>query len=523
MNRFDRNQNPSKVKTSIGNSSKPMLSTNSYDEVPYTSLPFAQTHPDRLATLATLFGLSHPPLASCRVLELGCAAGGNLIPMAEQLPDAEFVGVDLSAVQVASGQAVIDTLGFNNVRLIACNIEEIDESYGDFDYILCHGVYSWVPATVQERILAICHERLQPDGIAYISYNTLPGWHMRSMIRDLMRFHALGFASPSEQVGQARAILDFLAQAASTQDTVYSALLKNELEVLQHMPDSYIFHEHLEEENEPIYFREFIERTARHKLKYLAETDFNMMLASRFPANVTETLHRVAPDIIGYEQLMDFVVNRTFRQSLLIHDHIKVDRNIPLSRIEQLRIASPLAPVNAEPSLKTDTPEAFGFADACQLSASSPLTKAALLAFSRSWPTSIPWHELVGNASTMLGSDYSPSAHDIEVLQADMLQSFMNGLVLLNRLPPPYTNKACDYPKASALARSQAKTSGTVTSLRHEQVNLDAAARTLIGWLDGQTSTASLCERLVRQFPEMPAQGLTTLLDGFAKAGLLVV
>jgi SAM-dependent methyltransferase len=145
--------------------------------------------------------------------------------MAEQLPDAEFVGVDLSAIQVASGQRVIDSLGFNNVRLIAGSIEEIDESYGNFDYILCHGVYSWVPATVQERILAICHERLQPGGIAYISYNTLPGWHMRSMIRDLMRFHALGFTGPSEQVGQARAILDFLAQAAPTQDTVYSALL----------------------------------------------------------------------------------------------------------------------------------------------------------------------------------------------------------------------------------------------------------------------------------------------------------
>jgi methyltransferase-like protein/SAM-dependent methyltransferase len=499
-----------------------MMPANSYDEVPYASFPFFQTHPDRLATLATLFGLPHPRLAGCRVLELGCAAGGNLIPLAEQLPDAELVGVDLSAVQVATGQAVIDALGFNHVRLVAGSIADIDESYGDFDFILCHGVYSWVPTSVQERILAVCHERLRPDGIAYISYNTLPGWHMRGMIRDLMRHHALGFASPSEQVGQARAILDFLAQAAPAQETAYGVLLKNELELLQKMPDAYIFHEHLEEVNEPIYFREFVERAARHQLKYLAETDFVMMLASRFPPQVAETVQRIAPDIIGYEQLMDFVSNRTFRQSLLIHDTIKVDRNIPSSRIEQLRIASPLTPVNPKLDLTTDKPEAFRLANGAQISTPSRLTKASMLSLSRHWPESMPWPEVLAEATAMLGLKASPNMQEIEVLKADLLQSFMNGLVLLSRMPSPFTHQPGDFPKASALARYQAKTSGSVTSLRHEQVNLDDVARVFLSWLDGQTSRDSLIARLHQQFPQMPEQGFTILLDGLAKAGLLL-
>jgi len=67
----------------------------SYDEVPYESQSFPQSHPNRLATLGRLFGLSPAPVAQCRVLELGCASGGNLIPMAYHLPESEFVGLDL--------------------------------------------------------------------------------------------------------------------------------------------------------------------------------------------------------------------------------------------------------------------------------------------------------------------------------------------------------------------------------------------------------------------------------------------
>ena len=68
-------------------------SSYSYDEIPYESYPFAQSHPDRLATLATLFGMKPQPIDDCRVLELGCASGGNLIPMAACLPGSKFVGI----------------------------------------------------------------------------------------------------------------------------------------------------------------------------------------------------------------------------------------------------------------------------------------------------------------------------------------------------------------------------------------------------------------------------------------------
>jgi cyclopropane fatty-acyl-phospholipid synthase-like methyltransferase len=152
---------------------------SSYDEVPYSSYPYARTQPDRLCTLGRLFGLVPAEPSQCRVLELGCASGGNLVPMAERAPESRFVGVDLSARQIADGQRMIDALGLSNVELRHGDIAAVDASWGEFDYVICHGVYSWVPPHVQERILAICSEQLAPRGIGYVSYNTYPGWHVR--------------------------------------------------------------------------------------------------------------------------------------------------------------------------------------------------------------------------------------------------------------------------------------------------------------------------------------------------------
>ena len=109
-------------------------------------------------------------MQSCRVLELGCAEGGNLIPMALALPGSEFVGLDLSGRQIAAGQRLTRALGLDNAILEAANLGSVDESWGEFDYILCHGVYSWVAEDVRAAILTICQRNLSPNGIAVVSF-----------------------------------------------------------------------------------------------------------------------------------------------------------------------------------------------------------------------------------------------------------------------------------------------------------------------------------------------------------------
>src|SRR5688572_30116936 len=113
-----------------------------YDEMPYGDYAFASTHPDRLAAVATLHGLTPPPLETCRVLELGCASGGNLIPMAITMPHAQFTGIDISPRQVARGEETIAALGLENIRLETADIVAFSAPPGSFDYVLCHGVYS---------------------------------------------------------------------------------------------------------------------------------------------------------------------------------------------------------------------------------------------------------------------------------------------------------------------------------------------------------------------------------------------
>ena len=165
----------------------------SYDEVPYKSFPFPQSHPDRLATVATLFGMTPPPVEHCRVLELGCSSGGNLIPLAEQLPESRLVGIDASQRQIADGQETVRALGLTNIDLQQRDIASVRPEFGEFDYIIAHGVFSWVPNAVQDCILEICARNLAPQGIAYVSYNTYPGWHMdfvrNRMFRQTLRCH----------------------------------------------------------------------------------------------------------------------------------------------------------------------------------------------------------------------------------------------------------------------------------------------------------------------------------------------
>src|SRR5262249_2639278 len=222
----------------------------SYDELPYPRLPFAETHPDNLATVASLFGLRPAPVERCRVLELGCAGGGNLLPMAGALPASRFVGIDLSRRQIEDGRRVVAELGLSNVELRHLSILDVDDGFGEFDYVVCHGVYSWVPEPVQDKILAIGARHLAPHGVAYVSSNTYPGWHGRGLLRDLLRFHAGTDGPGPQRVARARQVFEFLRRIregpGGNFGRTFWRFLTEELEGLQQLPDSYLLHEHLE-------------------------------------------------------------------------------------------------------------------------------------------------------------------------------------------------------------------------------------------------------------------------------------
>ncbi len=516
-------------------------SKSTYDDVPYTSLPFAQTHPDRLAALARLFGLESPPLEGCRVLELGCASGGNLIPMALTLPGAELVGIDLSSVQIRDGQAVVAALGLDNVRLSAISITEIDPTSGQFDYIIAHGVYSWVPNDVQTRILEICSRQLAAGGIAFISFNTLPGWRTRGVARDLMRYHAMQFADPRARIEQARGIADFLASSVAAANSGYETLIRAEIETLRGQPDDYVLHEYLEDRNEPLYFHQFVERAESHGLQYLADADFGTMLASNFPSEVAQALVRIAPGVIRQEQIMDFLRNRTFRQALLVHESVQVNRKITSDRLRGLGISGSFQVEAAAFDIRSSDVVAFRGARGNRLRTGNGITKAAVMILNEFWPRAVPFEDLVRRARTMLRDWAVPSAGtDTEVeatLAADMLRCFGAGIAQLHARPSAFSAAPGDRPVASPLARLQARRDTRVTNLRHEPVQIDTDLARLLQLLDGSRSREEI-ERIAIEWATANAAATGTPIPGeperlvkdrvdealrqFAKSALLV-
>ena len=219
-------------------------SSDSYNRIPYPSYPYSQTHPDHLAALGILTGISPEPVNNCRILDLGCASGGNLIPIAYSLPGSECLGIDFSEDAINRAKESASKLPLDNITFLEMDFANIDRSLGKFDYIIAHGIFSWVSKEVQKVLLSTCKELLSPNGIAYFSYNVYPGWHMRGMIRDMMCYHAERFDEPATRIAQARGLLDFLAKNAS-QDTAYGKLLAGEVDILKDHEDGYLFHDHL--------------------------------------------------------------------------------------------------------------------------------------------------------------------------------------------------------------------------------------------------------------------------------------
>lgn len=471
-----------------------MAEPTPYDVVPYTSYPYPRSHPDRLHVVGTLFGMSPAPVTSCRVLELGCASGGNLIPMACHLPEAEFVGIDLATRHIEPGRKMIEELGLENVRLELGSILEVDASWGAFDYVICHGVYSWVNTEVREKILSICSDLLRPQGIAYISYNTYPGWHMREMVRHMMCYHVAQFEEPRQRVAQARALIDFLARFAPTESS-QGVLLKEELDLISRVSDDYLYHDFLEELNEPLYFHQFAEQARAHRLQYLGEAEFHTMLAKGLPDEVEKTLGRIAHDITAFEQYMDFVRNRSFRCTLLCHEDVALARDVAPERLTDLRVASALKQVDEPGGAPGEV--AFRTPSGRHARTADPATKAAFHVLSRRWPEALPFRALAADVAALSkGADGRDGDALTQHLAAELLFCHSRDVVELHSWTPPIRRRPPERPRAPLIARLQASRTPTVTNLRHEAARLDPVTERLLPMLDGETSRRELVERL---------------------------
>lgn len=401
--------------------------------MPYTSLPYPRTHPDHVHAMARVFGVRAPDVERCRVLEIGCGSGGNLLAMAATLPRATLVGIDPAEAEIARAREVVDALALGNVVVRATEATEATE--GTYDYVIAHGVLSWVTPATRRSILRGIAACLSPDGVAYVSYNVLPGFALRGAMRDILRYHA-DEGPPKERVIAARTLLSFLSARVPRDAGAYRHLIDEEQERLAAADDGYLFHEHLEEENHPLWFRDFVAEAGSEGLCWLSESD---PAATVRPGRARSAIAAIAgTDPVRIEQYFDFLRGRSFRASLLVRSDV-TRGEIDLSDLFAVSQGARDAAIDDD------------------------RTRTALDRLAMRFPDG----ERVG---------------DLDVDRDALVSLHSAGLVELRARPLSLGDAW-----ASPLARYQAVRRGPVTNLRHEPIPLAETERQLLALLDGRS------------------------------------
>lgn len=492
-------------------------SQNRYDAVEYPAYSYPNTHPDSLAVMASLHGLSAAPVATCRVLEIGSSEGANLIAMAYAMPDAEFTGFDLAGVPVARGQERIRELGLRNIRLFQADLLNVDaerDGLGEYDYIIAHGLYAWVPEPVRDRILALCSEHLAPRGVAFVSYNALPGGHVRRLIRDVLQWGAARAERPEERVGAGLDLLELVVQARPEKDS-YRRVVEEQLEKLRKGNPASIFHDHLSEAYDPVSIVQFMEHARRHGLEYLSEAVLPMPNDPCLQPKVMTAVSQMAGgDVIAEEQLLDFVRMRMYRETLLVRAGQTVEKKLAAKPLREMRYVST---ASSAPGERAGT-RAYSLIGGVSVNCDQPPVIALVEKLIAAWPGSLGYAEVLEPLmENGLVEEQAPG-----LLQ----QMAMARLLELHLWQPAVAAGLSERPRATATSRQEARLRRHAANLWQGTVQLDdPAVRALLLLLDGTRDRAALLTALRQEFPAMDAgeleQGLENNLKHFYEAALL--
>ena len=402
--------------------------------------------------------------------------------MAQALPGGEFVGVDLAGEPVARGRALAAELGLRNVRLLRADVQALPDDLGTFDYVVAHGVYSWIPPRARDALLAACRRHLAPHGVAYVSYNAYPGSYLRDMARDVLRFHTRHVHEPVERMGHARALMDLIARGG--RHGASGRVLAEHMEGLLDHPPWVVFHDELADVNTPVYFHELAAHAARHGLQFLAEAHLADSQLHDLPEDVAAALRRLPGDVVVREQYLDFIVNRMFRQTLLCHAAAPVRRTLRAGDLAGLWVAAALRTDAGEAALAGDALVRFDLPAGGGVETADPDFKRVLARLGRAWPRAIRFRDLAGDTPQRIGEA--------------LLDAHAQRLVDLHVHPPAPAIRAGERPVAAPLARLQAGAGHpVVTNLRHRSVRLDdEVGRALLQRLDGTRDRAALAAEL---------------------------
>lgn len=271
-------------------------------EPPYDDRPIPQTHLSVLARAARARSLQPPALTGAHVLEVGCAHGVNLMAMAARLPDTAFVGIDIDAAAIAVAGRRAGEAGLSNIRFEAVDVGDFSTDVA-FDYVIAHGVLSWVPPAVADTVFALAARVLSAKGLAYISYDTKPGACMREAIGLGLRV-----ASDPDEA------LEILRASPALVGTVQGQWLSAEVDAVLDRPPSYRHQQFLGEQH-AYSIAETWSWARRHRLHYIDDVA-EIGLPPSDLERTRAAVEQLSSDPCAIEQLFDVAIMRQFRASV---------------------------------------------------------------------------------------------------------------------------------------------------------------------------------------------------------------
>jgi len=465
-----------------------------YDESPYPDYAFWFTHPDHLAALGEVFGLRSAPIETCRVLEIGCAAGGNLLSIASSLPRSTCVGVDLSGVQIAKAREHAAGAGLSNVTLVHGDFRELDPALGEFDFVICHGVYSWVDEATGQALLEAIRARLAPMGVAYISYNTYPGWHMVDMVRRLMTLHTADAPDEDSRLDQSAQITRWLLRRSRVNSNDWRGpALEHELQNLKEAGRSLILHDYLAPFNRPLYLVDFLERAGRAGLTYVANASPWDMYLDNFDDDLAGMLRQI-PDLVLQQQYLDFAYHTRFRRTLLARADAPVSHEVHADCVFGLYLNTGLSEDPGLDGIEAGLPMQVKVSGRTPMNVSSPIARMALHLVARNGRRPATFDEVA--AETRVGLERLGlerellAAPDADVrlrarLAGQMLRFFFADAVKFGVARAPIARHIPERPATGRLQRYMALHFDYAPNLWHEHFPLGAAARAVLTHLDG--------------------------------------
>lgn len=439
-----------------------------YDAVAYPSTLFTQTAPDRLAVVARLAGLSPPPIATARMLEIACGDGMNLIALAVAWPDAEFVGFDLAASAIERGRDWIAQCGLTNVRLEVMDIADAAEQLGGtFDYVIAHGLYAWVPPEVRDASMRLIGDVLTENGVAYVSYNALPGGYFRMAVRDALLFAIADVEGDDERVAAAQANLKALAQPMADESTAQIAV-RHAAEVSLGQAAAVLRHDELGDHYYPQSLTAVVTAAQGVGLRFLGDAVIGSLHHIFLPDDIVPDADDVETQLVHIRQAEDYRLVRFFRSTLLIRDTRRPVRRLDRAAMRGLYATTRCSQVDATNFAHANGE--FEVSDAALAMVLSRLVEA--------WPARIQVAEL------------EPG----DALCTALFEMFDAGFVDLHTTDAPYAVSAPERPRISALNHLLiAADTPALPTLDHRLVSLpDAGMRAFLALLDGTRTVEDL-------------------------------